>query len=72
MSRADALSDARDICWINPLPLWALSSEVAMRTSLTQDEAEGRLAAAIVAEVGEMLHEFGGYGKAVEQCHTLR
>lgn len=66
MSRAEAWSDANDICSIHPLPLWALAVEVAMRTSLTQDEAEGRLAAAIVAEVGELLFEFGGYVKAVE------
>lgn len=66
MSRADAWGDARDICKDNPMPLWVLASEVAMRTSLTRDEAEGRLATAIVAEVGELLFEFGDYGKAVE------
>lgn len=66
MSRSEALGDARDICSINPLPLWALASEVAMRTSLTKDEAEERLAVAIVAEVVELLFEFGGYGEAVE------
>lgn len=67
MSRAEAWGDAKDICSIHPLPLWALATEVAMRTSLTKDEAEGRLAAAVVAEVGEMLFAFGGYGEAVEQ-----
>lgn len=66
MSRADAWSDARDICSMSPLPLWELASEVAMRTSLTKDDAEGRLATAIVAEVGELLYEFGGYMKEVE------
>lgn len=67
MSRADAWSDARDICKDNPMPLWTLACEVAMHTSLTKDEAEGRLATAIVAEVGELLFEFGDYGKEVEQ-----
>ena len=67
MSRADAWSDARDICKDYPMPLWALASEVAMRTSLTKDEAEGRLATAIVAEVGELLYEFGDYEKDVEK-----
>ena len=66
MSRADAWSDAIDIYNISPMPLWALASEVAMRTSLNRDEAEGKLAAAIIAEVGNLLFEFGGYGK-VEQ-----
>lgn len=66
MSRADARSDARDMCSINHLPLWELASEVAMRTSLTRDGAEERLATAIVAEIGELLYEFGDYEKEVE------
>ena len=63
MSRADAWSDAMELCNMNSLPLWSIASEVAMNTSLTKDEAEGRLAAAIVAEVGGLLFEFGDYGK---------
>lgn len=66
MSRADAWSDARDIYSIESLPLWALASEVAVRTSLTRDEAEERLATTIVAEVGELLYKFGDYGNEVE------
>lgn len=66
MSRAEAWGDANDICSINPLPLWTLASEVAMRTSLTKDEVERGLAVVIVAEVGELLYEFGDYGEAVD------
>jgi hypothetical protein len=67
MSRADAWSDAIDIYNINQMPLWALASEVAERTSLSKYEAEGKLVAAIVADVGELLYEFGGYGEVVDQ-----
>lgn len=63
MDRADAWSDAIDIYNINTMPLWALASDVAMRTSLAKDEAEAKLAAAIVADLRELLFEFGDYGE---------
>ena len=66
MDRADAWSYAIDIYDINTMPLWALASDVAIRTSLTKDEVEAKLAAAIIADIGEMLFEFGDYGKAVD------
>lgn len=63
MSRADAWGDACEIMgqYLGTVHLWPYAKEIALRTSLTQDEAEGKVLLGIQETLGELLYEFGDY-----------
>ena len=65
MSRADAWYDAGDI-----LATWSLpgqvAREIALLTSLTQDQAEAKLTNALQQAIGELLYTYRDYGKDEE------
>lgn len=65
MSRADAWSDAGEIMeqYSGIAKLWPYYQETALRTSLTQDQAEVEVLNRVQAALGDLLYEFGDYGK---------
>lgn len=65
MTRAEAWGDAGEIMkeYSNIARLWPYCEEIALRTSLTQGEAEARVVLGIQETLGELLYEFGDYGK---------
>ncbi|MBR1447107.1 MAG: hypothetical protein IJ586_08530, partial [Alloprevotella sp.] len=65
MSRADAWYDAGDILSTWSLP-WQVAREIALLTSLTQDQAEAKLTNALQQAIGELLYKYGDYGKDEE------
>ena len=65
MSRADAWGDAGDIIdlYSYTVDLGFYAMEIALRTSLTQDEADAKLLSGVQGLIGELLYEYGDYGE---------
>ena len=65
MSRADAWSDAGDIIeqYSRMVDIGFYAQEIALRTSLTQAQAEVNVTNSVQQIIGDLLYEYGDYGE---------
>ena len=65
MSRAEAWGDAGEIIkqYSAIVSMWPFCQAIALRTSLTEGEADAKLLSGVQGLIGELLYEFGDYGE---------